>query len=42
MDTSTTRNLYNKKNRSSLDGLMDNLRRFARKCREADAMIRRL
>ncbi len=42
MDTSTPRNLYSKKNRPSLDGLMDSLRRFARRCREADTMIRRL
>jgi hypothetical protein len=32
----------NKKNKYSLDGLIDCMRRFAQRCREADAMIRRL
>ena len=30
------------KNKISLDGLLDSVRRFAQRCREADAMMRRL
>lgn len=37
---SKTRNTQ--KSKLSLDGLVDSMRRFAQRCREADAMIRRL
>ncbi len=42
METLFTKNPNQKKNDNAFDALLESLRRFARRCREADAMIRRL
>lgn len=42
MAVPVSKNNNSKKNSYSIDGLYESMRRFARRCREADAMIRRL
>lgn len=42
MAANTSKLTHRKKNQITFDGLLDSMRRFAQRCREADAMIRRL
>jgi len=42
MEARAPKNRNNQKTKISLDGLVDSVRRFAQRCREADAMIRSL